>query len=403
MRDADRFRFRERRPFPKRDQPANRALHLPGTERGTPVNPIPTLAPVVARGVRASLLALVVAVTLPVGGTADAASGTYLFRDTLAPLEGAGNTLVATYNNGTFVNGGFVDTAIDANVCPATPTVRGWSFPRYGGLRTPNSAPAVVGGSYTISMIVKFSPMGSGYSRLIDFSNSTLDTGIYELNGELSLFPVGTYAPGSFVNDRYSFVTFTRNAATNLVSVFVGTTPAGTYTDSSGLYVPSAQNVIFLMDNTTGSANITESSAGVITYLKLIDTPVTSSDIAALQAEACSTVVAATYAVTVSTSPSAGGTAQCTPNPVLSGGSSVCTATANAGYGFTGWTGDCTGATCTLANVSGTRSVTANFAPVVATPTVQDVPVLSTTATWLLGGLLALLAGFGLRRRDTRR
>ena len=107
--------------------------------------------------------------------TAHAAADTYLFHDTLAPLEGAGNTLVATYNNGPFVNGSFVDTTIDANVCPGTPTVRGWSFPQFGGLMTPNNAPAVVGGSYTISMIVKFSPMQSGYSRLIDFSE--LDAG----------------------------------------------------------------------------------------------------------------------------------------------------------------------------------------------------------------------------------
>jgi uncharacterized repeat protein (TIGR02543 family) len=334
---------------------------------------------------------------------ADSASGTYLFRDTLAPLEGAGNTLVPTFNNGPFVNGSFTDATIDAKVCPGTPTVRGWSFPRYGGLRTPNNAPAVVGGSYTISMIVKFNPMQSGYSRLIDFSNSTLDTGIYELNGQLSLYPVGEYAPGSFVDNQFSFVTFTRNAATKLVSVFVGTTPAGTYTDNGNLYVPSAQNVIFLMDNTTGSANITESSPGVITYLKLIDTPVTAADIAALQQQACSTVVATTYPISTAASPSAGGTAQCSPNPVLSGENSVCTATPNPGYTFTGWSGDCTGATCNLTAVAAARSVTANFAPVGAPAEVQQVPTLSEIGTGLLAALLALATAIRLRRRDTGR
>jgi hypothetical protein len=347
-------------------------------------------------------LTLIAAVTLLAGGTAHAAAGTYLFRDTLAPLEGAGNTLVATYNNGTFVNGSFVNTTIDANVCPGTPTVRGWSFPQYGGLRTPNNTPAVVGGSYTISMIVKFNPMRSGYSRLIDFSNSTLDTGIYELDGGLSLYPVGTYAPGSFVNNRFSFVTFTRNAATNVVSVFVGTTPAGSYTDTGGLYVPSAQNVIFLMDNTTGSANISESSPGVITYLKLIDTPVTAADISALQDQACSTVVTPTFAISVSAAPLAGGTAQCAPNPVLSGSNSVCTATPNAGYAFTNWTGDCSGTTCNLTGVTAAKSVTANFAPTTTAPPVQQVPTLSTMGTWLLAGLLVLLTGIWVRRRNTQ-
>jgi len=348
------------------------------------------------------LSVLLGALTLVAGGVAHAASDTYLFRDTLAPLEGPGNTLVATYNGGAFVNGSFVNTTIDASVCTGAPTVRGWSFPAFGGLLAPNIAPAVVGGSYTISMIVKFNPMRAGYSRLIDFSNSTLDTGIYELNGGLSLYPVGTFAPGSFVNDQYSFVTFTRNAATNVVSVFVGTTPAGTYTDTGGLYVPSAQDIIFLMDNTTGSANITESSPGIITYIKLIDTPVTAQDISTLQAEACSTVVAQTFPISVASNPAAGGTVQCTPNPVLSGTNSVCTATANAGYVFTNWSGDCTGTTCNLTGVVAAKSVTANFSLVNAPPPVRNVPTLTAIGLWLLAGALALTAAIAARRRKTR-
>ena len=364
---------------------------------------IPAPASGIAPNARAILLILIVVATLLVGRSAHAASDTYLFRDTLAPLEAAGNTLVPTYNNGTFVNGSFVDTTIDAGVCPGTLTVRGWSFPEYGGLMTPNNSPAVVGGSYTISMIVKFSPMRSGYSRLIDFSNSTLDTGIYELNGGLSLYPVGTFAPGSFVDNQYSFVTFTRDAATNLVSVFVGTTPAGTYTDAGGLYVPSAQNVIFMMDNTTGAANISESSPGIIIYLKLIDAPVTSADIATLQTQACSTVATPSYAIAVSTNPSAGGSVLCTPNPVLSGGGSVCTAAPNPGYSFAGWVGDCSGATCNLTGVTAAKSVTANFAPASGQPPAQQIPTLSKMGTWLLVGLLALLTGIWLRRRTRLR
>jgi uncharacterized repeat protein (TIGR02543 family) len=362
-------------------------------------------APGLAPSPRAILSTLIAAVTLLIGGTAHAAEGTYLFRDTLAPLEGAGNTLVATYNNGAFVNGSFVDTTIDASVCPGTPTVRGWSFPQYGGLMTPNNSPAIVGGSYTISMIVKFNPMRAGYSRLIDFSNSTLDTGIYELNGGLSLYPVGTFAPGSFVNDHYSFVTFTRDATTNVVSVFVGTTPAGTYTDTGGLYVPLAQNVIFLMDNTTGAAAVSESSPGIITYIKLIDTPVTAAEIAALQAQACSTVVTPTFAIAVTASPAAGGTVVCTPNPVLSGSNSICTATPSAGYSFAGWGGDCAGTagtTCTLTNVTATKAVTANFAPASGPSAAQPIPTLSKTGGWLLAGLMVLLAAMAMRRRTKR-
>ncbi len=71
-----------------------------------------------------------------------------------------------------------------------------------------------------------------------------------------------------------------------------------------------------------------------------------------------------TYTVTAAASPAAGGTASCTPLIVSSGGASTCTATANPGYRFTGWSGDCTGTdvTCTLTDITADRSVTAGFA-----------------------------------------
>ncbi len=322
-----------------------------------------------------------------------------------------GNTLVATYNNGAFVNGSFVNTTIDASVCPGTPTVRGWSFPQYGGLQTPNNSPAVVGGSYTISMIVKFNPMRAGYSRLIDFSNSTLDTGIYELNGGLSLYPVGTFAPGSFVNDVYSFVTFTRDGGTGVVSVFVGTTPAGTYTDTTGLYVPLAQNVIFLMDNTTGSAAISESSPGIITYLKLIDTPVTAAQIPALQIEACSSVIAPSItAINPTSGPLAGGTSVTITGSLFTGATAVkfgannATAfTVNSDTQITATSppGAAGVVDVTVTTGSGTSGLGASdqFTYGAVSGPSSPVPTLSDIGTWLLAALLALSAALLMRRR----
>lgn len=68
------------------------------------------------------------------------------------------------------------------------------------------------------------------------------------------------------------------------------------------------------------------------------------------------------YPITVSTVPTGGGAASCTPNPVQHGSSSICTATPNAGYILQMWSGDCTGATCVLSNVTSAKAVTANFA-----------------------------------------
>jgi hypothetical protein len=69
------------------------------------------------------------------------------------------------------------------------------------------------------------------------------------------------------------------------------------------------------------------------------------------------------YAITATASPAAGGSVSCTPNPVNHGSNSTCTGSANLPYAFGSWSGDCTGATCLLSNVTTSRSVTASFAP----------------------------------------
>ncbi len=67
------------------------------------------------------------------------------------------------------------------------------------------------------------------------------------------------------------------------------------------------------------------------------------------------------HAVTVTVSPAQGGTAACTPNPVPSGTSTTCTAVPAAGYSLAGWSGDCSGSSCTLANVTSAAAVSAQF------------------------------------------
>jgi hypothetical protein len=229
-------------------------------------------------------LAIAVATTMliaPRDGAA--ATQTYLFRDSFAATEGGGNVLVPVANDtgtiltggATFVNGTFVTETISASACASTPTIRAWSFPNEGGLRYDNASPVIVTGAYSISMLMRFNPMDGGYARLIDFSNSTQDTGIYKLSAGVDFYPVGSYAAGSFVQDQDVFVTITRDAATKLVSLYINGTPSGTYTDTNDLYAPSAGIVYFLLDNTTGNANNDETDPGVNAYLQERDTTMT--------------------------------------------------------------------------------------------------------------------------------
>lgn len=87
------------------------------------------------------------------------------------------------------------------------------------------------------------------------------------------------------------------------------------------------------------------------------------------------------YTVTATASPSAGGTASCTPNPANHGASSTCTANPNTGYTFANWSGDCAGqgASCTLNNITTAKSSTANFQS--ATVSQSNIPTRMNGAT----------------------
>lgn len=102
------------------------------------------------------------------------------------------------------------------------------------------------------------------------------------------------------------------------------------------------------------------------------------------------------YNVTASVNNPAGGSAVCVPAVVAAGGSSTCTATANPGYVFTGWSGACSGTNpvCTLSGIAAHQAVTASFAPAA----VQPVPTLEAWGLMLLSGLLGWLA-YPRRRR----
>jgi|GEM_PF-3986688 len=67
------------------------------------------------------------------------------------------------------------------------------------------------------------------------------------------------------------------------------------------------------------------------------------------------------YNITASAEPSAGGKVICTPNPVEHGKDSTCMATANEGYRFDFFKGDCSDTNCVLRNVTSAKTVTAFF------------------------------------------
>jgi len=73
------------------------------------------------------------------------------------------------------------------------------------------------------------------------------------------------------------------------------------------------------------------------------------------------TVTLPSYPIAGTANPVVGGSLTCAPNPVPHGASSTCIAAARTGYAFTAFSGACTGASCTLTNVTAAQSITANF------------------------------------------
>lgn len=67
------------------------------------------------------------------------------------------------------------------------------------------------------------------------------------------------------------------------------------------------------------------------------------------------------YTITTIANPVTGGSVSCNPNPVPSGGNSICTTMNNPGATFVSFSGDCSGTTCTLNSVTANKTVTANF------------------------------------------
>lgn len=70
------------------------------------------------------------------------------------------------------------------------------------------------------------------------------------------------------------------------------------------------------------------------------------------------------YTVDATSGLPAGGSASCTPDSVISGGNSTCTAVPNTGYRFVGWSGDCSSSvtsSCSLTNITVNKASVAQF------------------------------------------
>jgi hypothetical protein len=151
------------------------------------------------------------------------------------------------------------------------------AFPKDNGLRLKTG---VVGPSYTIVMLFELSTEGA-WRRLIDFSDSTSDTGLYAgPSNDLYFFPdasgADTFAAGDWVQ-----VVLTRDSGSSNLIGYLNGKQEFTYVDTRGDGLPGANPTIFFHDNTTGGA-VCESSAGDVARIEVYDSALSPSEVKAL-------------------------------------------------------------------------------------------------------------------------
>jgi hypothetical protein len=158
-----------------------------------------------------------------------------------------------------------------------------------GGIKYVN--PSYITNQYTIHLFFKFNTIG-GWSRIIDFSNSTADAGIYWLTDCLNFYPNGNVGTCPyFVAGLWYLMSFVRDGSTGIISVYVNGVLFGSYNDSgTNLYrcATSTTPITFFRDDNVVQC---EAQPGCVKYLSVSSTVATAAQVATTWATLCTSIV----------------------------------------------------------------------------------------------------------------
>ena len=202
----------------------------------------------------------------------------YLFNNNLNEKNG-GPALIQKLACGAAAGSyGIVTASTSAGQCLLSDA---YCFNDGGGLQYTN--PGIITGTYTINVFFKFSSLG-GYARVIDFSNSASDAGLYFLGNCINFYPNGNVGPCPYFNtSTFYLITFVRNGSTGIITVYVDGVFFGSYTDSANLYssATSSTPINFFLDDMLVPC---ENQAGCVKYISVSPTAISASDVALLYA-----------------------------------------------------------------------------------------------------------------------
>jgi hypothetical protein len=208
----------------------------------------------------------------------------YFFNNNLTGTNG-GPTLTQTLSCGAAA-GAFGSQTIttSAGTCSVANV---FCFNAGGGVRYDN--PSYITNQYSINLFFKFNTL-SGYTRIIDFSNSTSDNGVYLLNNCLNFYPSGNVGSCVFVANTYYLMTFVRNGSTGVISVYVNGTLFTTYNDATNAYRPATSTtpIIFFKDDNVVTC---EAKAGCVKYASITSATMSAAQVATTWTNICSVVL----------------------------------------------------------------------------------------------------------------
>ena len=175
--------------------------------------------------------------------------------------------------------GGFVDDFL-----PYCGTTRPVYFNNlHWGLKYPNAF-GTIGTTYTIHIYLRVRNWGVAiWARIIDFSNGLSDNGIYfkkqgvAVDRCLDFYPNGIVGACPYFNTTsWYLLTFTRNAATSMMYVYVNNTLFGSYNDASGTYTSVAGKPVYIFrDDQPVPCESGEANFGYLSFTNQFSTQAT--------------------------------------------------------------------------------------------------------------------------------
>ena len=148
-------------------------------------------------------------------------------------------------------------------------------FPLSSGVSL--TAGVIPSDSYSIAAQFRLEEV-AGFRRLVDFSTSSSDRGLYNFSGQLNFFPIvtGSSTPEPIAANTYTHVVMTRDAAGEVVGYVDGTEQIR-FTDSSGdaVFPPGADLRFFKDDAVIGG----EESAGAVARIRVYDGALTPAEV----------------------------------------------------------------------------------------------------------------------------